>query len=143
MNKKMISILLLVMMIASCAPAYAEDGPTRISINGEAGIQNITADSRYTTEVKAELWMVIYRQLVNAYPHGKLEMYICNSSYDFRPPNQVYRENETTNLLGTAYFHIPKGLPRGQYTLLIIFRGESWWGGDFASSENDQLLTVR
>jgi len=70
-------------------------------------------------------------------------MYICNSTYDFRPPNQVYRENETISIFGYAYFNIPEWLPRGQYTLLINFRGESWWGGDFAPSENDAILIVR
>ncbi|MGB9978251.1 hypothetical protein [Methanobacterium sp.] len=143
MNKKMISILLLVMMIASCAPAYAEDGPTRIFINDQADGGKITADYGRNTEIEAELWMVSYHEFGTRYPHGKLEMYICNSSYDFRQPNQVYQENETTSLFGFAYFLIPKWLPRGQYTLLIIFRGESWWGGDFARSENDALLTVR
>ena len=143
MNKKMISILFLVMMIASCTPAYAEDGPTIIFINDQADGGKITADYGRNTEIEAELWMVIYHDVGTRYPHGKLEMYICNSSYDFRQPNQVYQENETTNLLGVAYFHIPEWLPKGQYKLLMIFRGESWWGGDFARSDNYADLTVR
>ena len=141
MKKKMISILLLLMMIASCTPAYA--GNTIIYINGQRDVGTITAHYGFNTEIKAQLWMSVYKEVGNGYPHGKLEMCICNSTYDFRPPNQVYHENETTNFFGNAYFHIPKWLPKGQYTLLLNFRGESWWGGDFDPTNNDAILIVR
>ena len=70
MNKKMISILLLVMMIASCAPAYAKC-PTQIFIdNQEYGHEKITTNYGWSKEIKAELFMV--SSMRTSYPHGKL-----------------------------------------------------------------------